>query len=132
LFVSLRYRHLTVFFFFAPIGRRLLFTPITKHHRRHDTNNITNHQHHQHHQSTIPTNHQKAADERLTSDVLGIAKLEERRQRWRAVASLTETVEGLVALELQVGVAAAQGNFSKAIDLAVDVQVDVEEERVMA
>lgn len=48
------------------------------------------------------------------------------------MASLTETVEGLVALELQVGVAAAQGNFSKAIDLAVDVQVDVEEERVMA
>lgn len=39
------------------------------------------------------------------------------------MASLTKTVEALVELELQVGVAAAQGNFSKAIDLAVDVQV---------
>jgi hypothetical protein len=84
-----------------------------------------------HHQLTSPTSsithHQsspiKAADDRLASDVLGITQLEVRRQRWKAVASLTKTVEALVELELQVGVAAAQGNFSKAIDLAVDVQV---------
>lgn len=67
----------------------------------------------------------QAADIRTTNDVLGIVKLEKRRERLKSVQKVVTQVNDLLSVEINIAKAVKKGDIGSAISLAVDAQVQL-------
>jgi hypothetical protein len=67
-----------------------------------------------------------AADSRLTKDVLGVVKLEKRRERLISVQKVVTQVNDLLSVEINIAKAVKKGDIGSAISLAVDAQVCID------